>query len=128
MNDNGDLAQQWLKKAESDYANAELCLSGAVALDTATFHCQQAAEKFLKAWLIAHDIDPPKTHEMKHLIALCLPIDPRFDQLSSDADALTPYAVERRYDSKFWPSLDEVRAALEKAHRIRDFVKAHWPK
>ena len=126
MKNNGDLAQEWLRKADSDFANAELCISNAVALDTACFHCQQAAEKSLKAWLIAHDIQVEKIHELKELIALCAPIEPGFSELLPDANTLTPYAVERRYDSRFWPSLDEVQTALERARRIYDFVKDHW--
>jgi len=47
MKNNGDVAQGWIKKAESDFANAELCITNGTALDTACFHCQQAAEKSL---------------------------------------------------------------------------------
>jgi HEPN domain-containing protein len=126
MKSNGDLGQQWLKKAESDFANAELCISNITALDTACFHCQQAAEKSLKAWLIAHDIPVEKIHELKDLIALCKPIESRFDELLMDANALTPYAVKERYAADFWPTLDEVRTALDRARRIYDFVKSHW--
>src|SRR5207247_5228499 len=55
MKNNGDLGQEWLKKAESDFATVELCIDNAIGLDAACFHSQQAAEKSLKAWLIAHD-------------------------------------------------------------------------
>lgn len=55
MKDNSDVANDWLRKAESDFAGAQLCLDRNVALDNACFHCQQAAERSLKAWLIAHE-------------------------------------------------------------------------
>ena len=128
MKNNGDLAQLWLKKAESDFANAELCISNTTALDTACFHCQQAAEKSLKAWLIAHDIPFEKIHELKDLIALCTPLEAGFNQLLTDADALTPYAVKERYAADFWPGIDQARTALEQARGICDFVKSHWDK
>ena len=126
MKNNGDVAQGWIKKAESDFANAELCITNGTALDTASFHCQQAAEKSLKAWLTAQDIPFENTHELKDLIALCAPIESRFSELLPDADALTWYAVKGRYAADFWPSMDQARTALEQARRIYDFVKDHW--
>ncbi len=126
MKNNGDLGQDWLKKAESDFAAAEVCIDANKALDTASFHCQQAAERSLKAWLIGHDIEAPKTHELEELIKLCTPIEPRFSDLLADARALTPYAVKLRYDAGFWPSIDQARTALEQAGRIYDFVRSHW--
>ena len=128
MKSNGDLAQKWLKLAEAEFVAAEALLEAGEALQGACFHSQQAAEKSLKAWLIAHDIDPPKTHELKDLIALCTRIETRFNDVLTDADALTEYAVERRYDADFWPPMDEARIALQRARRIFDFVKSHWGK
>lgn len=126
MKNNRDLAEDWLKKAESDFANAELCISNNTALDTACFHCEQAAEKSLKAWLIAHDTPFPKIHKLEQLLELCLPMEPRFSELLADAKSLTRYAVELRYSPKFWPSIDEARTALEQARRIHQFVREHW--
>jgi HEPN domain-containing protein len=126
MKNNDDLGQQWLKKADSDFANAELCITNGTALDTACFHCQQAAKKSLKAWLIAHNVDVEKTHELKDLIALCTPIEVGFSRFLADANELTRYAVKERYAVDFWPSIDQAGTALEQARRIYDFVKSHW--
>jgi HEPN domain-containing protein len=46
-----DLARGWWRKGDSDLANAQLCLTANQSLDTACFHAQQAAEKYLKAYL-----------------------------------------------------------------------------
>lgn len=70
MNGNREAAEGWLRKAESDLANAELCITAGTALDTACFHCQQAAEKALKAWLMAHDQPFPFRHDLEELIPL----------------------------------------------------------
>jgi HEPN domain-containing protein len=123
---NGDLAEKWLKMAEEEFVAAEALIDTGVALAVACFHCQQAAEKSIKAWLIAHDVEPAKTHKLEKLIELCLKKEARFGEVSSEAGALTPYAVERRYDADFWPSIDQARSALEQARRIYDFVKSHW--
>src|SRR6266568_2203509 len=112
MKDNGDLAEKWLKMAEEDLAGAG-------------FHCQQAAEKSLKAWLIAHDVETPKTHKLEELIELCLKKEPRFGEVAAEAKALTPYAVKGRYDADFWPSMDQAHTALEQARPIYQFVRDH---
>jgi HEPN domain-containing protein len=126
MKNNANVAQDWLKKAESDFANADLCISNAKALDTACFHCQQTAEKSLKAWLILRGETFPRTHDLIALVELCAESQPKFNQLSTDADSLNPYAVTGRYAEDFWPSIDEAQTALEQARRIYEFVKAHW--
>lgn len=126
MKGNGDIAQRWLKRAESDFAAAELLVNNVTALEAMGFHCQQAAEKSLKGLLIVHDIQPPKTHWFDELIDLCAQKEPGFKQFIAEAKALTPFAVKLRYDTQFWPSVDEGRTALEQARRIYDFVKSHW--
>ena len=59
MKNNHDVALGWLRKADSDLKNAELCLAADEALDTACFHCQQAAEKAIKAFLIDRSLNFP---------------------------------------------------------------------
>jgi len=61
------------------------------------FHAQQAAEKYLKAVLSAHDIPFRRTHDLAELLDILadhnlLP-PPHADFL----DELNPYAVEARY-------------------------------
>lgn len=88
--------QQWLDKAADDLGVAELVLGSAnAALWAACFHAQQAAEKALKAVLVARGIDFPRTHTLARL-ALLLGADAgAFDQ--SELDDLTPWAVAGRY-------------------------------
>ena len=121
-----DLARGWLLKAASDLRAAKACLS-AGSPDTACFHCQQTAEKSLKAHLIFHGINFPFTHDLGKLIALCAPKDSAFDSLLADATSLNPYAVEMRYDDEFWPSAEDVAEQLTKAETIHRFVVERLP-
>jgi HEPN domain-containing protein len=98
MKGNEDVARAWLRKAGSDLENAELCLAAEKALDTACFHCQQAAEKAIKAYLIARHVEFPFVHDLKRLVDCCIPIDPAFETLTTAAVRLTPFAVVTRYD------------------------------
>ena len=56
------LVLAWLAKADDDLRAARLLILEENALHAAgVYHCQQAAEKAIKAWLTCHDILFPKT-------------------------------------------------------------------
>ena len=60
---------EWLRRAEKDLRAAEVLL-GEELYEEAAFHAQQAAEKALKALLVAHRVRPPKTHSIEYLLSL----------------------------------------------------------
>jgi HEPN domain-containing protein len=65
------LVQSWLIKAQHDLAAArKLSAEPDSYLDTAIYHCQQAAEKAVKGFLVFHDQDFEKTHNIQLLITL----------------------------------------------------------
>lgn len=127
MKTQADLVKGWLRKAESDFITVKLCFAEGQALDSACFHAQQAAEKCLKAYLTAYNVDFPFTHNLEKLIELCIQIDPSFSNFKTLAQNLTPYAVELRYDDEFWPSSEDVHQALEAALEIKDYVLDQLP-
>lgn len=55
MKERAELVLGWLRKAQSESVALDATL-GATALDAACFHAQQAAEKYLKAFLTHHDV------------------------------------------------------------------------
>ena len=122
MKSKDDLARSWIRKAESDLANLELCIQSNRSLDTACFHAQQGAEKYLKAYLTYSEIDFPFMHNLEKLISLCAQNDSSFLEIEASGRQLTPYAVESRYDMDFWPSRQDVEAAYDAALAIKDFV------
>ncbi len=103
-----------------------MCLAAEKSLDTACFHCQQAAEKSLKAYLIANKVEFPFIHDLKRLLDVCSQLDSAFDAFTPDALRLTPYAVAIRYDDAFWPYLEEVQEALHSSRAIRRFVQERF--
>ncbi len=63
------IARQWLAKARNDLLNADNNLNAAdIPFDTVCFHCQQAAEKVLKAYLVAQGKAYPTTHDLLHIL------------------------------------------------------------
>lgn len=124
MKSRSDLIEGLLRKAESDLENAVLCIAAGRALDTVGFHCQQAAERILKAYLTARGVDFPFIHNLEKLIDLCETCDSSFAEIKPTAGGLTPYAVDLRYDHEFWPGPATAQEAYEAALIIRDFVNA----
>jgi HEPN domain-containing protein len=94
-------AESWLQRARDDLGAARKLLSGIDPFPaTAAYHCQQAAEKALKA-VIAGSGDPiPKTHDLRVLVERCIRIDQALAELEDICDELTPYATEFRYPTQ----------------------------
>ena len=121
-----ELVGQWLDKASADFLAAKH-LSGESPQFGAivAFHCQQAAEKFLKAFLVRHQIEFPKTHDIARLLRGAASVDPAMASLLLDADQLTPFGVETRYPGDA-PELlpGGENAAIEAAGRVGRVVTA----
>jgi len=126
MKGKDDLVRGWLRKAASDVVSIDATI-GAGAFDTACFHAQQAAEKYLKGFLTYHDRPFPFTHNLTDLSELCALTDAGFHSLAPLAAELTPYAVRLRYDDEFWPDAPTANKARESALTIRDFILARLP-
>ena len=122
-----ELIGEWLARAEHDLRVAEFLLTMPdPPPESIGFHAQQCAEKALKAYLTLRRVRFERRHDLNYLIDLCTPLDSAFDQLRSEADELTPYAVEYRYpDALPLLSLDAARSTVETANRIYAFVLAH---
>ena len=119
-----DLVNKWIKKAEKDLLTAERELSFEDPITEAVcFHCQQAAEKYLKAFLVYHQIYFTKTHRIMDLLELCATVDSSFTRELKDADNLTDYAVEIRYpDAWLEPGMEDAEEAFEIAKKVKEFV------
>ena len=116
---------QWIGKAEDDFDDAGILLShkprgfGAVA-----FHSRQCAEKYLKAFLTARQVDLPKTHDIGEILDLVATKDEALAGSLRDATALNPYGVEIRYPSDVADVSPEVAGeALGLASKVRDAVR-----
>ena len=120
---------EWLRKADSDLGLAEHLLSEGMAFPNAiTFHCQQAAEKYLKAFLTWHQIGFPKTHDLEEILDLAETADKGLADSLRDVIVLTPYGVESRYPGDRHDAVpEEIREAVEMARKVRDAVTAALP-
>lgn len=112
-------SQRWLR-----WANEDLVAAGHNAADAeiaprvACGLAQQAAEKAIKALLVAADVDPPKSHNLLRLARMLTEERARL-LLEVDLEELTRWAIEGRYPE----DLDEATAndatrAVELAREI----------
>ena len=124
-----DEVQSWLKKARQDLEAAAWLLESPQALTNAVgFHCQQSAEKSLKAYLTWRDEPFEKTHSLVALVGMCLKYTPDFNELRKAATILTPYAVTVRYPGDL-PEISnqEAREAVELARQTWRFILDQLP-
>lgn len=123
---NEETVRQWIRKAENDLKIGKDEVNTAEpATDTVCFHMQQCAEKYLKAYLIAHGKEYPRTHRLEVLISLCADIQSDFLLLvEGGVPELTAYATDLRYGEEFYlPSMEERKRAIALAEKVREFVR-----
>jgi len=119
------LVAAWLRKADLDFETVLHLLPEDRFRDVVVFHSQQAAEKYLKALLTRHQIEFPKTHELRRLLELLRPADPVLSGALGGLKWLEPFGVEIRYPGDRPETLpgDEHRAR-QLAQTVREAVRA----
>ena len=91
-----DETYAWLDRTRRDLQAARILIAGE-AYAEALFHCQQAVEKALKAFLTFHQKPFRKTHVLGELSTACLAIDGSLQPTLDRTDVLTQYAWRFRY-------------------------------
>ena len=93
------LTLEWVNKAEGDFASAgrELRARKDPNYDSACFHAQQCAEKYIKARLVEANIPCRRSHDLLMLLSLILPIEPTWQSIVPQLTVLTTFAVDYRY-------------------------------
>jgi len=115
------LVARWLAKAETDLGAAEALLEEDHSFYyPSCFFSQQAAEKYIKAFLTHHQVEFPKTHLFEDLLDLVGRIDGNLADEIEPVMVLNPYGVEVRYPGN---TPEPTRAQAEEALSIARFVR-----
>ena len=125
MNDNLlDYIKQWISKAEDDLVAARRLIEiEPYILDPACFHCQQAVEKYLKAYLVYKEFHFEKTHDIDYLLEECAKYDEGFKSI--DIKNINHFAVDIRYpDDSLVPELGEAKEYVQIAEQIKTLVES----
>ena len=123
-----DLVRGWLEKARRDLNTAVKELKAAEPFtDIVCFHAQQAAEKYLKAYLTWQESDFPRTHALEDLVLLAAQKEPEFLSLKDEVALLTPYAIETRYPEFEEPLLEDAQEAVRITKAVQRFILQRLP-
>ncbi|MGN6540479.1 MAG: HEPN domain-containing protein [Ginsengibacter sp.] len=116
--------EKWFRKAESDLLVIKNNLSSSeVPIDACCFHAQQAAEKYLKAYLVSKRIIFPKTHDLQTLLNLCITANHSFNKIIEPAIRLSDFAIGPRYPDAFDDlTIDDALNAEKDAKEIKEFI------
>ena len=113
--------REWLNRARSNLARAKSRIAGAY-LEDLCFDAQQAAEKAIKAVMIARGIDFPYVHDLGSLLALLEERGDTIPHAIHAAMSLTTYATTTRYPNVGSPVEErEYREAIAIAEAV-----VHW--
>jgi HEPN domain-containing protein len=114
---------EWLEIADNDFDSA-LLLNDSVRkhCDIICNHCAQAAEKYLKAYLVFKNIIPKKTHDLRFLNNLCTEFDGDFDNLITECAFLNKFADDIRYPHKYDTNESDVKFSINAVNKIKNFT------
>lgn len=114
--------EDWLRIAKDDF----LAAKGLIKLElfsAVAYHCQQSAEKSLKAYLVFKKHQALKTHDLIKLLELCMTFDRDFKKKFDAADYINPFSSKFRYPTEYdIPNLAEAEFAIKHAQSILRFV------
>jgi HEPN domain-containing protein len=128
-NAKAQLVRSWLSKAQHDLGSARvLAASDPPLLDTALYHCQQAAEKAVKGYLVFCDQAFERTHDIELLIRTAALYAQAFVDWIDVGIELTPYARLYRYPGLATePNREQVEQALSGAEGLYKFIVSLLP-
>lgn len=117
------LILEWLYKADQDFGLAALTLQDPKSsfYDQICTAFHQAVEKYLKAYVVAHDLSFKKLHDLEKLLRICVVHDATISSLEEACRFLNPFYVELRYADT--PFVTATKDQAEKAHAFASLVQ-----
>jgi len=117
---------EWIAKADEDFEFALVNLEeGKPFAALICFHFHQSAEKYLKAFIVAHELGFIKSHDLAALLKICVTKEPSLTQLSPDCEYLNTFYIEARYPVH-WPThftLEEASKAKAASEQVRKAIR-----
>lgn len=105
--------EKWLSIAKEDLGMAKLDLPSEY-FASATYHCQQCAEKSLKGYLNFKGQTLIKTHDLVKSLEWCMKFDRDFEKLYPAIRELNPFSTKFRYPTEFdIPTLEDAKLTIK---------------
>lgn len=124
MNGHPEETIRWVTKADHDLGTALITyLHIPDFRDTITFHCQQSVEKYLKAFLVFHEVEFKFTHDLIYLLELIAQLDDFLNVYFERILKLQNYAVEIRYpDETIFLTNERVIESITTSQAVRKII------
>ena len=119
-----EIAKEWIEKAEEDYGFACASLDCTDYFAQVCFHFQQAAEKYLKAFIVANKLSFRAVHNLLELFEICKQHELDIKETEHACRFLNPFYIDTRYPVH-WPThydKDTAVKAKEMTEIIRDWI------
>lgn len=115
---------EWVEKAEGDWISSgrEFRARKSPNYDSACFHAQQCAEKYLKARLAEAAVEVSKTHNLQALLEDILETEPMWEVLQPHLQSLNAYSVAFRYPGNS-ATRSDAKDALKACAAVRNFIR-----
>ena len=115
------IVAEWCRYANMDFVTAKFDFENMhpAPLEIICYHCQQAAEKFLKAVIIAYDSEAEKTHDLQRLTDKLKSFVNVPNEIMIIAARLTQYAVHARYPDALSVDENQTKAAVNMAEQVK---------
>lgn len=97
------LIREWLEKADEDFGFASSVMETSRYYAHICFHYQQAAEKYLKAFIVTHELEFRKSHELLELLNICKAKEQTFSMIEDECNFLNRFYIDTRYPVH-WPA------------------------
>ena len=117
--------EEWLNFAKEDLDTAKALLNSEYLFNRSIcYHCQQSAEKDLKAYIIYLDLPLNKTHNLIKLVDQISELDKEIIHLQKAVEVLTDYIVTARYpDDSELITDEESKLAFNESEKINNYIK-----
>ena len=117
--------EEWLNFAKEDLDTAKTLLNSEYLFNRSIcYHCQQSAEKDLKAYIIYLDLPLNKTHNLIKLVDQISELDKEITHLQKVVEVLTDYIVTARYpDDSELITDEESKLAFNESEKINNYIK-----
>lgn len=122
-----NLVNKWIEKADEDFGFASISLADELEFFAQIcFHFHQAAEKYLKAFIVLHDLDFRKIHDLLELLEICAKRSSSLRNLKDDCAYLNRFYISTRYPVHWSSSFikEDAVGAMKAAKNISKKIKS----
>lgn len=118
---------EWLYRADQDFnfAKHSLIEQNLSYFDQICFFFHQAAEKYIKAYIVKFDLKFQKLHDLVKLLQICQDHDAELEVLKESAAFLTPFYTETRYTDEVFAiaTKEQAEEACRHAEKIQQLIR-----